>query len=248
VYIYVSVAPINCTCVLVCYAFIMRTQNGGKIWISDIHNQGFCEYEIHLRYVLELPDPGGKALVDGRAAHEVLDISNQLAAQVNALQRIEAGLVVPSTVEEIVDVARNEGESFAVRDVSIEGTRIKGRIDQVDFTPEKVFIIDDKPPSRDGKPYINEIHQVQGYCLAFSEQYPEIGLPLVAVIRNEHTGDDMWSKLFTQGDVLKVNECVNRIIGIMEGTWIPEPTTNKNKCANCRWHPVCDRSQYHGRG
>lgn len=222
------------------------SKHTGKVWISDIDVQGFCEYKIYLKYVLDLPDPGGVALEDGRAVHKALELASQLNAQSAMRKRIAVGLNVPTTIKEMVDVARNEGESWPVREVHVEGERIVGMIDQIDFTPEKIYIIEDKSPSKNGKPFFGQIRQVQGYCLAFSEQHPEIDLPLVAVIRDKYSRKDMWVKPFTQDDIPGVNEAIDRIIGIVDGTWIPVPSISEVKHSVCSWNSVCDKSHYRG--
>ena len=218
-------------------------QLGKLIDVSDLHCQAFCEYEIYLRDVLHIPDPGAPELDEGRAVHSELDLQSVIASQVTTIQRLAEGKPIPESVPEVAQIARDEKITYETRDLVVAGKRLKGRIDQVNFTPTQIYIIDDKPPSPTGKPYIAETRQTQGYCLAFNQQYPTLGLPLVAVIRNKYTEEEMWSKLFTQGDAIQVNEAVDRIVGIIEGTWKPQDTENPRKCCGCRWHPVCSRNK-----
>jgi len=212
------------------------------IWVSDLHNQAFCEYEIYLREILQIPDPGAPALDEGREIHAGLDSQSMLASQATTIKRLAEGKPIPESVPEIVQIAKDEKITYVTRDLFVVGKRLKGRIDQVDFAPARIYIIDDKPPSHTGRPYITETRQTQGYCLAFSQQYA-LGLPLVAVIRDKYTGEEIWSKLFTPEDAISVNESIDRIIGIIKGTWNPQDTQNPRKCCRCRWHPVCPKNK-----
>lgn len=212
------------------------------VWVSDLHNQAFCEYEIYLREVLHIPDPGASELDEGRAVHDGLDLQSVIASQVTTVQRLAEGKPIPESVSEIVQIAKDEKITYKTRDLFVIGKRLKGRIDQVNFAPTRIYIIDDKPPSLSGMPYVTETRQTQGYCLAFSQQYT-LGLPLIAVIRNKYTEEEIWSKLFTPEDAIEVNGAVDRIVGIIKGTWKPQDTQNSRKCCRCRWHPVCPKNK-----
>ena len=211
--------------------------------ISSLHVQAFCEYEIYLKEVLYIPDPGAPELEEGKAVHNDLDLQHVIASQATMIQRLAEGKPIPESVPELVQITKDEDIISPVRDLWVIGERLKGRIDQVNFTPTRIHIIDDKPPSLSGEPYIAETRQTKGYCLAFSQQYPALGLPLIAVIRNKYTEEETWSKLFTPGDAIEVNEAIDRIVGIIEGTWKPQDTQNPRKCRRCRWHPFCKKSK-----
>jgi CRISPR/Cas system-associated exonuclease Cas4 (RecB family) len=226
----------------VVYAVHMR-KTDDLVFVSDLHSQAFCEYELYLRDVRGIDDPGGDELEEGRNVHAALDMANFLAGSVEAAKRLAQGKPVPTTLQEVVSVVKTEQHGMAIRDILVHGTRLIGRVDQVDFMPDKVYVIDDKPPTPNGLPFISDTRQVQGYCLALSQEYPNLGLPLIAVIRDKYTGKDMWSKPFTQGDAFDVNDAVDRILDIRHGKRVPQPTMNPKKHIHCRWSPVCDQSK-----
>ena len=218
----------------------MKTTSS-TVFVSDLGKQAFCEYELYLRDVRGITDPGSAAEDEGRLIHAALDSANAIENSALAAQRRASGKPVPSSIEDVVSIVRAEQQPMSIRDVVVKGTRLYGRIDQVDFTPSAIRIIDDKPPSPNGIPFIDDTRQVQGYCLAFGQQRPGTGLPLVAVIRDRNNGKELWSKPFTAGDALEIEEVIDRILGIRFGKRDAMPTRNPRKCARCSWNRHCDR-------
>ncbi|GAG73680.1 unnamed protein product [marine sediment metagenome] len=105
-----------------------------------------------------------------------------------------------------------------------------------------VLIGYDKPRSPNGDPYLSDKRQVKAYCLAFLSQYPDLRLPVFAVIHDRDTGSTLWKQQFTMEDREDVADTINRIIGILDGTRQPVPAKNWRKCTRCRFSPHCPKS------
>lgn len=196
---------------------------------SWLHTQTFCEYQLYLsecRGIHDVPSPDLKA---GKAAHAELD----------------AGLDPNSVhIDSIVDAicqAQAKSQPFTMREVLVRGHRIIGRIDQLEYYLDRVVIIENKPRTQSGIPFLADRRQVLGYCLALSEQYPELGLPIIAKV-HDHTNACMWEHEFDEIDRVDVNDALDRISGIIDGTRVPVPTSKPQKCTNCRYIRYCDKS------
>jgi len=215
-----------------------------RVPISYLHCQAFCEQEIYLREVLGLEDLGADYLDKGQQVHKGLEDDYEVSAQIGKEQRLLQGKPIPESLSEAVVLAKQEGITFCVRELFVQGKRIEGRLDCIEITPDCIRIIDDKPRAPTGKPYFSEIRQVGGYCLALREQYPDIDLPIYAIIRDENTGAKLWEKKFDAAYAADVDDAIDRIVGIIEGTRKAQPTQYPFKCKKCRWHCLCPESKY----
>lgn len=205
-----------------------------KAQVHWLHEQAFCEYTIYLEQIKGVKDPEAQELDEGTAVHTDL------------LEKHEAQATLPPmTTGEALEYSAKEEETVKMRELPVKGERLHGLIDEIWFTSKAVFIFDDKPRSPDGIPFRGEQRQAKGYCLAFSEAYPENQLPIVAAIRDRDKRDKsslLWSQRFTPADKDEVNESLDRILGIINGSWDAVPTQNPRKCRRCRWQPFCDKA------
>lgn len=197
-------------------------------WLGE---QTFCEYSIYLEHLKGVEDPRAKELDESGAVHA--DLQEKHEAQAT---------LPPMTALEALDYSSKEEETVKMREFPVKGERLYGLVDEIWFTNKAVFILEDKPRSPDGIPFRGEKRQVKGYCLAFSEAYPENQLPIVAVIRDRDKRGLLWSQRFTAEDKAEVNESLDRVLGIINGDWMAVPTQNPLKCGRCRWQPFCDRA------
>lgn len=201
-----------------------------RIPIHWLHTQAFCEYEIFLSAVRLIPDPNPhrEDIEEGKLAHNIL------LAQHNAV-----ALPTDKSIEELAHDATITKASSIIREVLVIGERMVGRIDEVELTPDGIYVIEDKPRHlRD--PFISEKRQAQGYAMVFREVHAVV-CPIIAVIRDRDTQDWLWQKPLDNEDMRAVNESLDRIIGILTGSWEAVPTRNENKCHYCRWNVACDK-------
>lgn len=142
--------------------------------------------------------------------------------------------------EEFIDVATEiertlkTGATRKLRELDVENEYLIGRIDEVQFSPHGILIIDDKPGNR---PYNSYKLQVWGYCVAFRDSYSP-DLPLSAGLRNRDNGNMIWEKEFTAEHQQTVLNKVERLRGILDGDYIPRPA-HPRRCSKCRLKQVC---------
>jgi len=210
-----------------------------RIPISWLNDQDFCEYQIKLKRAGE--DPESADTRAGRRVHSTLE----------KLEWDEPQM----TVADAVATAIGEGDTITLVEAQVIGVRTIGRIDRVLISPSTVEVIDYKPRSRDGVPYRGQIRQAQGYAIAFRERFPYYLQPVVATIvdrgdpfhgsyRNPDKLNRLWSRELDAADVADVNDALDRIAGIMDGSREAQPTTRAWKCGACRFEidGACDRS------
>ena len=195
-----------------------------KIPIHWLHNQAYCEYQIYLEIIKGIVPETSAEVQRGVEAHAALDQSHEEKAEIEL------------SVKDALTKAKSEQIFLISRGIFVEGTRLIGLIDEVLFTPSEIHIIDDKPGD---VPYITNKRQLWGYCLAFEEQFRP-NMPIVAVLRNRDTGNEIWAEPFKQEHREDVLDAVTRIIGILNGTRPPIPTKKPTKCRACRYRVSCD--------
>ena len=200
----------------------------GLIPVHWLHTHAYCEYQIYLEKVQGLEAPPTAKMLIGAEQHAILDKEHEQKAELDL------------TVKEAAAKAQLEAVSLISRDVSVKGTALYGRIDEVVFEPTRIVIIDDKPSSQ---PYFTNKVQVWGYCQAFQETY-QPNLPLFGALRQENTGDIVWLEEFLKDHAMLVTTTVDRIHAILSGVEKPQPAGNSRKCKPCRFKescPVCAR-------
>lgn len=196
------------------------------IKVSWLHIQAFCEYQLYLSVCKGIGDLSTAHTDHGTALHSTI------------FNRPESASM---PVAEDVPRALSSGQPFIAKEVELCGQRLIGRADRLEYHPTHITIIDYKPKPPTGFPFYGDRRQVFAYCLAFSEQYPAIHLPIFAEIR-DHSGVKFWSSPFTPADAADVNDALDRIAGIIDGTRAPVPTSKPQKCTNCRYLRYCDKS------
>jgi CRISPR/Cas system-associated exonuclease Cas4 (RecB family) len=140
------------------------------------------------------------------------------------------------SVDDALEKAKVEKVLLVAREISVEWSQLKGKIDEIHFMHDQIIIVDDKPNS---VAWDSNKVQVWGYCLAFQEQFRPM-LPISALLRHRDTQRTVWEEVFTEDHRDRVLIAIERISGIMNGEREPEPTDNINKCRRCSLNNVCD--------
>ena len=91
---------------------------------------------------------------------------------------------------------------------------IYGYIDEVWLTPEHFIVIDDKPGI---KLYNSNIHQIYGYCLAFSSINPADSRKIIAALRERGTDNIFWQAAFDKNAEEEVITVIQRVHGLISG-------------------------------
>ncbi|MFC2042101.1 hypothetical protein ACFLTV_01175 [Chloroflexota bacterium] len=195
----------------------------GLIPVHWLHTHAYCELQIYLEKVQGLEAPPTVEMLAGAERHATLDEEHEKKAELDL------------TVNEASAKAQLEKVSLISRDISVKGTALYGRIDEVVFEPARIVIIDDKPSAQ---PYFTNKVQVWGYCQAFQEMC-QPNLPLFGALRQEDTGDIVWLEEFLKDPAMLVTMTVDRIRAILGGTESPQPAGNSRKCKPCRFKESC---------
>jgi len=195
----------------------------GLIPVHWLHTHAYCELQIYLEKVQGLEAPPTVEMLVGAEKHAILDKEHEKKAELDL------------TVNEASTKAQLEAVSLISRDISVKGTALYGRIDEVVFEPARIIIIDDKPSAQ---PYFTNKVQVWGYCQAFQEMY-QPNLPLFGALRQEDTGDIVWLEEFLADHAMLVRTTVDRIRAILGGIESPKPAGNSRKCKPCRFKESC---------
>lgn len=195
-----------------------------KIPISWLHSHDYCEYQIYLKNVKGLKIIPTAHLIMGRQRHNVLEVEHKEKATEelsidNALEKAK--------IEEIVLIGR---------EIPVEGSKLKGRIDEVQFGPNQIIILDDKP---NNYAWDGNKKQIWGYCLAFEEHYSP-KLPLLACLRHRDSQSIVWQEIFTDEHRDIVLDSINKIFGVLSGEREPDHTENIKKCMACNFYSRCD--------
>jgi CRISPR-associated exonuclease Cas4 len=195
-----------------------------RIPVSWLHSHAYCEYQIYLQHVKGVQPEITLEVQKGIDAHASLDEAHKAAAELEL------------TVSDALTKAQKEEVTLVAREVLVEGKGLIGCIDEVVFMPDRILVIDDKPGD---VAWPSSQIQTFGYCLAFEEQYkPE--LPVIAVLRNRDTGENIWAQAFAKEQREDVLEAVDRIQRVLSQETEPVSTRNPNKCRACRFKSSCD--------
>ena len=184
----------------------------------------YCEYRIYLEHSLgAVPQPKPEA-PEAEAARASLAQAYDLAGKLEL------------SVDDAMNKAGAEGIVASARAVSVEGNELEGCIDEIVFMPDRILVVDDRPGDM---AWPGSRMQAWGYCLAFEEQYHPT-LPIMAGIRNQETGFEIWAQPFMEGHREEVQRAVSRIRQLMDGEGVPVGTRNRRKCEACQFAPACD--------
>ena len=168
-------------------------------WLND---QDFCEYKIYLQLEKGIKSTT-KQMVEGRQIHD------QLYSEFSKI-------AIPSSIEEIVELSKIKMQLS--KDVRLRSLKygIIGKADEIQFYPDKIIAIDDKPgpkkwPLGKNEPWGADKNQIYGYCLTLKEKKIEKfqdTRPIIAALRQRGTGNIYWNEIFDE-------KTENKIIGII---------------------------------
>lgn len=228
----------------------MTTKPSKKHPISRLGELLFCEYKVYLKYVKKKDAKVTQKMKDGTAAHNKLQEENKKKRQKIKAKKKDYKKKVekvkkdrklkPKEKKEIIKTIPKPPKTNLWREVKVLGSRLKGRMDELKITKDKIIITDDKSSDR---AFDSDIMQVYAYCLAYSEQHPEqLEEKIIeARLRNHKTGVVSWVDIFTDAHKQKVNDCIDRLEGILDGSIEPVATTSSAKCRYCNCYEVCDK-------
>jgi CRISPR-associated exonuclease Cas4 len=196
--------------------------------ISWLQTQEFCEYQIFLENIKGIKVEPTRAMIEGEQKHEELYDDFKKEAKPTTFNE----MVVQSKTVEVVS------REFRVRDLS---HGVYGKIDEVLLTPDEFIVIDDKPGT---KPFLSDIHQVYGYCLALQTMVkPLDGRLVVAALRERGTNNIHWRAPFNLQARKEIITVVKRIHALISGVEEFKSAYNPNKCRSCRLRDRCDRAK-----
>lgn len=195
-----------------------------RIPIHWLHSQAYCEHQIYLEHVKGIEVEPTTEMQKGKEIHTILEEDHKKRAKLRL------------SVHDALKKSQKEKIRLIGREVPVIGNSLYGLIDEVHFMPNQILIIDDKPGNF---AFITHKKQIWGYCLAFQEQFNP-NLPLIACLRQRDTKKIIWKDNFSDEHKNIVLESVERILGILNETRKPEPTSKLNKCKSCRLKGICD--------
>jgi hypothetical protein len=194
-----------------------------KISVSWLDSFGYCEYQFYLKHVIGIKVKPSKEMLLGTKRHIILEIEHKEKATVKL------------SVRNAMKWAEKEKVKLTTRELWVEGTKLQGRIDELQIYPDRIMVIDDKPTTY---PWDNHKKQIWGYCLAFEEQYNP-SFPIYSILRNRDTQEIVWRELLTNQHRELVSADISQMFEILEGTRVAELTENKKKCMACGLRIKC---------
>ena len=195
-----------------------------KIPASWLNSFAYCEYQIYLEH--------GR----GATPEPKPETEESKAAQASLEEPYRAGTKLELSVDDAMAKAGEEGIVVSARGVAVEGADLEGCIDEIVFMPDRILVIDDKPGDM---AWPGSRMPAWGYCAAFEEQYRP-SLSIMAGIRGQDTGYEVWAQPFAQGHREEVQRAIFRIRPLVDGEAVPGGTRNRRKCKACRLAASCD--------
>lgn len=208
-------------------ANLIYVKNKPLFPISWLQKQDYCEYQIYLENIKGVEIKPTKAMIRGSQKHEALYTQFVKKAK-------------PATVEQMISESKT-GEIYSREFKVLDREHgIYGLIDEIWLTPKGFIVIDDKLGT---KPYLSNIHQVYGYCLAYQSIIPQNETrDVFGALRETGTDNIYWEAPFNQEAVGEIIPIVNRIHALILGKEEFTSTDNQNKCKVCRFVSQCDRA------
>jgi hypothetical protein len=195
-----------------------------KIPASWLNSYAYCEYQIYLEH-------GRGATPEPNPEDE-----ESKASQASLEETYKAAAKLELSVDDAMVKSGAEGIVVSARGVAVEGVDLEGCIDEIVFMPDRILVIDDKPGDM---AWPGSRMQSWGYCVAFEEQYHP-SLPIMAGIRSQDTGYEVWAQQFAHGHREEVERAILRIRQLIDGEAVPVGTRNRRKCKACRLAASCD--------
>ena len=182
--------------------------------ISWLNTQGYCEYSLYLEYCQGVSTAPTREMLEGTEGHFRLEEKFKETAQ-------------PSTFEDAFELSKEE--EILSREMFVIDTEdgIRGFIDEVRMTPDKIIIIDDKPG-------------VRAYCLAFKNMMGNDNRKIIAALRQRGTDNIFWSEEFNESNEQNIKYTINFLHRLIDDKRDPIPTKNPNKCRKCRFQSYCE--------
>ena len=161
--------------------------------ISWLNTQGYCEYSLYLEYCQGVSTAPTREMLEGTEGHSRLEEKFKETAE-------------PSTFEDAFELSKEE--EILSREMFVIDTEngIRGFIDEVRMTPDKIIIIDDKPGNR---AYPSTINQVRAYCLAFKNMMGNDNRKIIAALRQRGTDNIFWSEEFNESNEQNIRYTIN---------------------------------------
>jgi CRISPR-associated exonuclease Cas4 len=207
----------------------MYIDEDGNVWlkISELHSQAYCEYQ--LKYAWQGIDIKTEQMIIGSARHKELEDKHTERMKDAPKMSMEEALRLG---------VKGSGRELRVRS---EEHFLLGFIDEVQFQPDAVYVIDDKP---DKKIYRSAMNQARAYSLCVSSIYSEYvkDKKIFSVIRNRDSGEVIWNEEFTENPRKDVMEVIERLRKLAKEEIDFIPTKFPNKCRPCRFNKICDKS------
>lgn len=218
-----------------------------KIPISYLSTLLFCEYKIFLKFVKKEKSPSTLAMIKGRAEHKKLNEKHEKKREIakKVIKAIkESDLPEEEKEKKIKKITKEELNTE--REQKVEGEKIKGRLDKIEFLEDNIIrIVDDKAHNR---AYDGDKIQVLAYCMAYQEQHKEAlkkkypdGVVFKAAIHDYNNNEDVWEEEYTKKSEIKLNKMIDRFNGILDGSITPKSTSNYNKCSICNMRKKCTK-------
>ena len=115
--------------------------------ISWLNTQGYCEYSLYLEHCQGIITAPTKEMAEGTKGHAILEEKFKENAE-------------PSSFEDAFELSKEE--EILSREMFVIDTEngIRGYIDEIRMSPDRIIIIDDKPGNR---AYPSTINQVLAY-------------------------------------------------------------------------------------
>lgn len=192
--------------------------------ISWLNTQGYCEYSLYLEYCQGVSTAPTQEMTIGSDEHEKLEAKFKETAE-------------PSTFKDAFELSKEEEILSREMFVIDAEDGIRGFIDEIRMSPDKIIIIDDKPGNR---AYPSTINQVRAYCLAFKNMIGDDNRQIIAALRERGTDNIFWYEEFNENNEKNIRYQINSLHRLIDDQRAPIPTKNPNKCRKCRFQSYCE--------
>ena len=192
--------------------------------ISWLNTQGYCEYSLYLEYYQGIKTMPTKEMTQGTEEHAHLEAKFKETAQ-------------ESSFEDAFELSKEE--EIVSREMFVIDAEdgIRGFIDEIRMTPDRIIIIDDKPGTT---AFPSTINQVRAYCLAFKNMIGDDNRQIIGALRQRGTDNIFWHEEFNEKNEENIRYTINFLHRLIDDKRDPIPTKNPNKCRKCRFQSYCE--------
>lgn len=189
-----------------------------KIPIFMLASSEYCEYQFYLEKVVGVGAEDTPEIRAGIEKHDVL-------FEKHLSEREEELVDVATEIEKVMET----GTKWKVRELEVQNEDLIGRIDEVQFSPSGILIIDDKPSNR----VFNCISFRFGLIVLRS------GIIILQICRYQQDNRNLfWKRDFNEHQHRAVLYKIERLRAILDGELIPKPAHPK-ECLKCHFKRVC---------